>query len=868
MARSSASSRPGARATALCAGLRVADFSTWMAGPLATVVLCDYGANVVKVEPPGGDPARVLPAFQTWNRGKRSAVLDLATKQGREAALGLAAAADVVVTSWRPGVARRLGLGYEDVRRVNPAAIYVSITGFGEEGPRKDLKGYEGLVAAKSGRMMMFEGVAPRPGPAFPSVPCASYSAGMLALQGLLAALHMRRHTGQGQKVSVSLLAALMPFDIVMWIGWQLRGKEIEAEGQPAPMVLQRFLGERRPPPAPKAVAGTYDPTQLYRPGVRVPRPNYLVAVTKDGVWLQFANTTDRLCLAQMQALDLLDLYGDERFAKLPAVFTEDAADELWGLVLERVRSRDYAEWAPRFEEYEDLAVERLRRPVEALDHRQVRQNQHVIEVPGLDGRPTLQPGPIVRVGGRQPDVARRAPRLGEHTREVLDELGFRARRPRPAQVRGDGGGNRPPLEGITIIDFSTWIAAPYSMSLLASLGARVIKVEQIGGDTSRYSTGGLLSFPMTQGKESIALDLKHPSGREIVQRLIARADAVVHNFRPGVPERLGIDYESCRRLNPKVIYLNEASYGDAGPDARRPAFFASIAAIGGNTLRQAGAGHPTPGAERLPLGALKEEAWRLLKAAEGNADPIASLAAAAAFLLGLHARDETGEGQALMTTMVCSTMWANSDQCIDYEGCPAPLHVDEDLLGLAPLYRLYRAQEGWVFLACLKRSEWEGFCQLVGRQEWGSRWDHGWQPEAADAHARALAEDIARLFQQRPAPEWESLASAADVPLVAVEQRDPGRFNIEDPSMRELGHAVQAESPIHGRYWRHGALQLFSGARQTFRGWEPLGGHTRPILRELGYGDSEIETLIRQGIAETWEGEASDEAAPVRGTR
>ncbi len=859
MAGLSSSPTPSGQPAAVCAGLRVLDFSSWMAGPLATGVLSDYGAEVIKVEPPAGDPARRLPAFQTWNRGKRSLVLDLRSPGGRKTALGLAEAADVVVTSWRPGVAERLGLGYDDVQRINRGAIYVSITGYGESGQRARLKGYEGLVAAKSGRMMMFEGVAPRPGPAFPAVPCASYSAGMLALQGILAGLHMRRRTGRGQKVSVSLLAALMPFDIVMWIGWQLRGKELETEGQTAPMILQKLLGERKPPAGP----GTYDPTQLYRPGVRIPRPNYLVAVTKDGVWLQFANTTDRLCLAQMQALDLLELYGDERFAKLPAVFTEDAADELWGLVLETVRSKTYEEWAARFTEYEDLAVERLRWPAEALDHPQVRHNRHVIEVPGLDGKPTFQPGPIVRVNGVFPTVARRAPRLGEHSQEILSDRGGWARHSSPVDRPDAPNDSRAPLDGITIVDFSTWIAAPYSTSLLASLGARVIKVEQVGGDTSRYSTGGLLSFPMTQGKESIALNLKDPRGLEVVQRLIARADAVVHNFRPGVPERLGIDYDSCRRLNPRVIYLNEASYGDTGPDARRPAFFASIAAVGGNTFRQAGAGHPRPDAQRLPLHELKEEAWRLLKAAEGNADPIASLAAAAAFLLGLHAREETGQSQDLMTTMVCSDMWANSDECIAYAGCPAPASVDEELMGLSPVYRLYRAREGWVFLACLERSEWESFCRLTGKQDWKSRWEGGWQPGSAGA--RILADDLARLFRERDASEWESLATREEVPLVAVEQRDPGRFNIQDAGMRELGHAVQVESSIHGSYWRHGALQQFSDAGQVFRGWEPLGGHTKPILRELGYSDDAIEMLIRDGVAEAWPGEAPGEPTPVQ---
>ncbi|NIO58899.1 MAG: CoA transferase, partial [Gammaproteobacteria bacterium] len=202
-----------------CNGLRVVDFSTWMAGPLATMILADNGADVIKIEPPEGDPARSTPAFQTWNRGKRSIALDLKSQDGQERALDLIRGTDVVVTSFRPGVAERLGVGYDDVRSANPGAIYATITGYGEDGAFAHLKGYEALVCAKFGRMMMFERIADRPGPGYPAVPCASYSAGMLSVQGVLAALHKRRATGNGQQVSVSLLASLIPYDLILWIG-------------------------------------------------------------------------------------------------------------------------------------------------------------------------------------------------------------------------------------------------------------------------------------------------------------------------------------------------------------------------------------------------------------------------------------------------------------------------------------------------------------------------------------------------------------------------------------------------------------------------------------------------------------------------
>ncbi len=834
-----------------CDGLRVIDFSTWMAGPLATMVLADNGADVIKVESPAGDPARALPAFQTWNRGKRAATIDLKTPHGRASALDLARTADVVVTSFRPGVAERLGIGYDDIRVVNPRAVYAAISGYGEAGARRDLAGYDALVTARSGRMMMFEGVAERAGPAYPALPCASYSAAMLTAQGVLAALHRRRVTGAGDRVAVSLLAALMPFDLIMWIGWQLRGQDLETEGVSAPMLLQKLMGERKMIEKAPPKEGAYDPTQLHRPKVRVPRPNYLTAVTKDGVWIQFANTMDHLCVAQMTALDLLDLYGEERFAKLPAIFTEDDADDLWGIVLERVRTKTWEEWSTIFARHEDLAVERVRGPLDSLRHRQIAHNGQAVAVPGFDGKPTLQPGPIALLSANAPTIGRPAPCPGEHTDAVLAEQRQVPDSGPPAVA--DAGA---PLAGITILDFSAWIAAPLSTTMLANLGARVIKIEQVGGDMSRYSTGGLLAFPMTQGKESIALNLKSPEGLAIARKLIERSDILVHNYRAGVAARIGIDYATCRALNPRIIYLDAASYGADGPDCRKPAFFAVAAALGGNQARQVGAGHPRPGVEHGTLDELKTEAWRLLKAAEGNADPIAALGAATALLLALHARDASGEGQSLVTTMIGSTLYANSDETIDYDGRPPSPQVDEQLLGLGPAYRLYETRDGWLFVCCMRRAEWDALCDGIGRADLAPRWVDVCRAPASDA----VASELESVFRTRSATEWERDLAPRGAPVAAVETRDPGRFNMEDPDMRAQGHAVQAHSPVHGAYWRHGALYRFgSGAPQAFGAWEPLGGHSRAILAQLGYAPDAIDALVDAGIVEAWAPEANE---------
>lgn len=815
-----------------CDGLRVIDFTWWMAGPLATMTLADCGATVIKVEPPDGDPARDLPAFQTWNRGKQSVALDLKTADGRARAHELVLTADVVVVGFRPGVVERLGIGYEQVRAINPKAIYASITGFGD-GKFSRLKGYEPLVAAKSGRMTVYERIADRPGPGFSTNPYCSFSAAMLLTQAILAALHRRRETGTGQAISVSMLGAILPFDLHTWINPQL------SPATPDPSKDKKRFAV--------AIGRTYDSQRLRRPEFRVPRPSIWCGVTKDGVWFWIENTAQHLCVTQMTALNLLHLYQDERFAQLPAVANEQDGEALWEILLERVRSKTYEEWRETFEGL-DMGWERLSSGVEALRHRQVIHNGHSVEIPGLHGERTLQPGPLVRFSESETRCGKGAPRLDEHDEQSVI-AGDEATGNTPATSAAMSGGAGP-LAGLTVLDLSTWLAGAFAPTLLAELGARVISVEPLGGEPGRYLIGGMLAFVTSQGKESIAVDLKQSAGREIVERLIKQADIVYHNYRTGVPERLGLDYDSCKALNPNAIYVHASAYGDSGPDNRRPAFAGTMAALNGYAVRQAGGQHPVAGSQALEIEDLKQEAWRLANTVDGAPDINAALASATAVLLGLYARDRGGTGQALMTTMVCSNMHANSDDLIDYEGRPPAPRADEELFGLGPLYRLYEASDGWVFLACPRRKEWDAFCAAVKREGLRSAWDQAWREEGSDEQ-RALADTIGELIRARPAAEWERFMTEHDVPLVAVELRDPGVFSLEEGDLKAQGLMVQVESPEHGPYWRHGALHQFSSDELHFGAWEPVGGHTRPILAELGYDTEEVERLVNERIVE-----------------
>ena len=208
------------------AGIRVLDFSQNLAGPFATQILGDLGADVVKVEPPGGDPARQWgppfvggqsTLFQVVNRNKRSVILDLKEQAGRDRARRLAAAADVVVQALRHGAADRLGIGYERVKAGNPAVIYVSVTAHGNEGPLRDDPGYDPLMQARSGLMS----VTGDPGgnPARVGTSIVDLGTGMWTAIAVMAALMERQRTGQGCHVTTSLLDTSLA-----WMSYHLTG--------------------------------------------------------------------------------------------------------------------------------------------------------------------------------------------------------------------------------------------------------------------------------------------------------------------------------------------------------------------------------------------------------------------------------------------------------------------------------------------------------------------------------------------------------------------------------------------------------------------------------------------------------------------
>src|SRR5262245_27003687 len=249
------------------AGLSVVDLSTTLTSAHVSGFLADFGADVVAVEPPGGSPLRVEPAFPFWGRGKRSIVLDLHDPHDADVARALAGSADVVIETFRPGVVERFGLGYEALAAVNPRLVYASVSAFGRTGELANAKGYEGLVMARLAGHDSMGVIVERPGPAFCGPPMTAWSGAQTALHGILAALYERERSGVGQRVDTTLMQGFAAHDT-----WNAMIHHIA-----------------RQYPEAFTQAGLADE------GASVPNNSLffrlLVALSADGRWLQFSQT-------------------------------------------------------------------------------------------------------------------------------------------------------------------------------------------------------------------------------------------------------------------------------------------------------------------------------------------------------------------------------------------------------------------------------------------------------------------------------------------------------------------------------------------------------------------------------------------------
>jgi crotonobetainyl-CoA:carnitine CoA-transferase CaiB-like acyl-CoA transferase len=365
-----------------------------MAGPFAAMILADLGADVVKVEPPGGDSTRQMPgaigtdtpAFNAVNRGKRSLVVNLKTPQGRAIVTRVAVASDILIENYRPGVMESLGLGYEDLSSNNPRLIYASVSGYGQTGPSRQKGGFDLIAQGVSGIMS----VTGNPGgpPVKAGIPLTDLGAGLFAIVGILAALESRHRTGAGQRIDTSLVDAGVALSV-----WEAT-EYFSGVGVPA------ALGSAHRMNAP-----------------------YQAIRCADG-FITLGGANERIFRRLCEVLGHAEWTTDSEFAdNASRVRHRDAlAQRIEAITSQRPREH----WLAIFDA-SDIPCGPINDYSQVFADAQIRAREMVVEVdhPTLGRIQSL--GSPIKMSETPPDVRRRAPLLGEHTDAVLGELGMRA---------------------------------------------------------------------------------------------------------------------------------------------------------------------------------------------------------------------------------------------------------------------------------------------------------------------------------------------------------------------------------------------------------------------------------------------------------
>lgn len=805
---------------AILDGVRVLDLSTDVAGAYGTKLLAAWGADVIKVEPPGGDPTRrLLPRvnegveggllFAYLNTGKRSIVLDPASPSDVSSLDDLVASSHLVVESATPGFWAEHGLDFRDARIRRPSLVVCSVTPFGQDGPRAHWRA-DALTAFAAGGQMTLCGDDGAP-PLHVAGHQAHYQAGLHVFAACTTALFGAERSGVGDHLDISIQ--------------EVQAACLEGFG---PTAMVRGSDSSRSGNQLRAIWGIY------------PCADGFVGVA----------AMARQTPAVYNCIGHPELIGDPAFANLLANPEMNAVVEMF-----------IGEWAAERTAAEIFELARIHRapfsliatPRDLLDLASLNEQGFWQELdhPAL-GR--LQyPGMAFAIDGDHARL-RRAPLLGEHTAEVLAE-----RSPVPALAGGAASPAPVPplLDGVRVLDLSQVWAGPYAARFLADMGADVIHIEGpsfpdavrgVGrGDDPRSFNKAPYFNEYNRNKRGIALELKDPRGLEAFRRMVATADVVMENWSVGIAEGLDIGYDDLRDINPRIVFLQMPAYGKTGPDSGRVGFGPAIEQMGGLVALQGYEGGP-PHKSGLSYG-----------------DPNAGILAAGAVALALLRRERTGEGSHVVLHQRDNIIGMVGEFILaESAGVPMPVRIGNRHPEFAP-HNVYRCRDDsgriqadimgnpiraltdtWLAISVESDEAWGRLCEIVGD-------DRLRNPRYQTLAVRKqLESEIDAVLV-----EWAAGQDAIDAAerlhkagVLAAPVLSPLML-VRDEHLAARGYYPGYDHPEAGR--NKTTRPVWRLAERPFAGVRPapcFGEHNREVLTTLArLSDAEVDALERDNV-------------------
>ncbi|HEX4428690.1 MAG TPA: CoA transferase [Frankiaceae bacterium] len=785
--------------------MRVVDLSTGIAGGYCAKVLADAGADVIKLEPPGGDPLRSRsasgspvdpitgsPLFQYLHSGQRSAVADLSTEQGRALALRAAGRADLVLESFQPGELEALGLGLDALHVRNPATSLVSVSAFGRGGPWSTRAATDFTMQAWCGSL------ASRGIPGSPPVGvggnAGEFVAGSAAASAAALAVLAARDSGRGQHVDVSALETM----ILSFTPYQPIFAQFE--------------------------------DRLYGRSIEIPS----IEPAADG-WVGICTITHQ------QWADFSSLIGHPEWGDDPtlshAAVRMPRHKEIRAAIAEWTTARTVAEIV-------ELAS-LLRIPVTPVGNgHTVLEMEQYVERGVFQHHPGgfQQPRRPYLLGDFASPEPLPSPCLDEHAAEVAAEFA----NPAVAAHGAPAAPNpRRPLEGKRVVAFVAFWAGPFVASYLAAMGADVIKVESIQRpDGMRFAGGVKIGDPLmfewsavthgaNVGLRDVTLDLSRPEGAELARRLVEGADIVLDNFSPRVLDGFGLSEQDLRSAQPDVVIVRMPAFGLDGPWRDRGGFAMTVEQNSGLAWLT---GFPDDG----PL------------VPRGVCDVLGGLHAIVALLGALEHRRETGEGLLVEVPLAEAALNIAAEQTIEWTANGVLLERHGNRSFSAAPQGVYPCadEDSYVVLAVETDAHWQALQDALGRPGWAADDKLATAPGRHAAHDEIDAE-LTDWLRDRPMLDAVEHLAAYGVP--AAPTIDARRLNWL-PQIQARGWFQKMDHPVTGPIDYVGLPMTFSGmARPLYSRAAPtLGQDNEEVLRGLGLSEADIAKLAEERIIGT----------------